>query len=82
MTNQDNLKLVFTGSVVDASFIKSILEENKIECMVRDSLTESVHAGWASGTPTTSNRVFVAIENETQAKKLIDEFLKSNETQS
>ncbi len=75
MTEQDDLKLVFTGSSVEAGFIVGILEENGIEYMLRDSLAESAHAGWASGTLTTSNRIFVMEAHEEEAKKLIAEFL-------
>lgn len=79
--HEKNLKVVYTGSVVEANFIKSILEENGIGCIVRDSLTESVHAGWASGSPESSNRVFVDETHENEAKKFISEFLKSNNSE-
>lgn len=82
MTDQDNIKLVFTGSSVEAGFIQSILAENGIEYMLRDSLTESIHAGWASGTTSTSSRIFVAHEHEEKAKQLIAEYLQSNGSQS
>ncbi len=78
MTDQDNLKAVYTGSSVEAAFIKNILEDNGIGCIVRDSLTESIHAGWASGVPESSNRLFVSQEHEAEAKKLIKEFLNSS----
>ena len=79
---EKNLKVVYTGSVVEASYIKSMLEENNIPCIQRDSLTESVHAGWASGSPESSNRIFVDEVHETEAKKFVAEFLKSNNTES
>lgn len=75
--SEKDLKVVYTGSVVEASYIKNILEKNNIPCIVRDSLTESVHAGWASGSPESSNRIFVNESLEAKAKKLIAEFLKS-----
>ena len=77
MTDQDSLILVFTGSNVDANFIKSILEDNGISCLVRDSLLESTMAGWASGSPEDSSRVFVEQENELAAKNLIEQYLAS-----
>lgn len=79
--NDQNLKVVYTGSVVEASFIQSVLEENGIGCILRDSLAESVHAGWGSGSPESSNRIFVDKSQETRAKKIIEEFLKSNNLQ-
>lgn len=77
MTQQEGLILVFTGSNVDANFIKSILEDNGIGCLVRDSLIESTLAGWASGSPEDSSRIFVKQEHEMGAKDLIEQYLNS-----
>lgn len=77
MTDHDNIKLVFTGSSVDASFLKSIFEDNGIGVMVRDSLKESTIAGWASGAPEDSCRVFVAEADFNAAEKLIEDYKKS-----
>ena len=77
MTDQEGLILVFTGSNVDANFIKIILDDNGIGCLVRDTLMESTAAGWASGSPEDSNRVFVNQDHEESAKKLITQYLAS-----
>ncbi|MCK4406916.1 MAG: DUF2007 domain-containing protein, partial [Bacteroidales bacterium] len=37
MTKQENLKLVFTGSNIEANFVKSILEDNNIGALVRNT---------------------------------------------
>ena len=76
--SDQNLKVVFTGSMVEANFIQSILEENRIGSIVRDSLEESIHAGWGSGSPESSSQIFVNESHESEAKKLIEEFLNSN----
>lgn len=78
MTDHDKIKLVFTGSSVDANFIKSILEDNGLGVLVRDSLKESTIAGWASGAPEDACRVFVAEEDSNTAEKLIEDYLKAN----
>ena len=78
MTDHDGLKHVFTGSSVDAHFIKSILLDNGINCIIRDSLTESTLAGWGSGSPETSCRVFVAEHDEEKTKTIVTDYLKSN----
>lgn len=78
MTDQDGIKLVFTGSCIDANYIKSILEDNGIGAMVRDSLKESTIASFASGSPENACRVFVSEDHKEKAEKLIQEFLKSN----
>jgi hypothetical protein len=77
MNDNDELKSVFTGSVLEADFIKSLLEENGIGAMVRNTLGESVVAGWASGAPDDAGLVFVTESHELEAKKLIEEYLKS-----
>jgi hypothetical protein len=79
MNDKENLKLVFTGSVVEASFIQSLLEENGIGALVRDTLNESLVAGWASGAPADAGLLFVAESHETEAKRLIEEYLSSKE---
>ena len=77
--DDENLKRVFTGSVVEAHFIASLLEENGIGALVRNTLEESVIAGWASGSSEDAGLVFVAQYHEEQAKVLIEEYLKSKE---
>lgn len=74
MHDQDDLKLVFTGSNLDANYLKSILEENGIGALVRDSLSESLKAGFVSGAQEDSSRVFVAEENFDKAKRIADEY--------
>lgn len=81
MSDNSKLILVFTGSAVEASFVKSILEDNRIGCHVRDTLSESSIAGWASGAPEDSNLVFVSEYHEGEAKKLVKEFLDSTESE-
>jgi hypothetical protein len=77
MKDKEELKLVFTGSVVEASFLQSMLEENGIGALVRDTLHESVVAGWASGSPDDAGLLFVSESHENEAKRLIDEYLRS-----
>jgi len=74
-----NLKDVFTGSMVEANFIKSILDENQIGSIIRDSISESVGAGWGSGSPESSSQIFVDESHEIEAKRLIAEFLNSKQ---
>lgn len=78
MSEQHDLKLVYTGSCVDANYIKSILEEQGIGVLLRDTLKESTIAGWASGAPDDACRVFVSENNFNAAKKLIKNYLNAN----
>ena len=77
MKDKEELMLVFTGSVVEASFLQSMLEENGIGALVRDTLHESVVAGWASGSPDDAGLLFVSESHENEARRLIDEYLRS-----
>jgi hypothetical protein len=77
MNEHDDLKCVFTGSVLEADFIKSLLEENGIGAMVRNTLGESLVAGWASGAPDDAGLVYVIENHEEEAKKIIEEYFKT-----
>lgn len=77
MTENDDLKLVFTGSVLDAKYLKNVLEENGIGALVRDTLDESLSAGWVSGSQEDAGLVYVAEEHLEKAKKIAEEYRKS-----
>ena len=77
--HEDDLKRVFTGSNLDANFVKSILEENGIGSMVRNTLRESLAGGYVSGAPEDSSRVFVEGKYYDDAMKLVNAYLDSLE---
>ncbi len=77
MTENDDLKQVYTGSFVEANYVKSLLEESGIGAIIRDTMKESLVAGWASGSATDSALVYVAEYHLEEAKKLVDEYLAS-----
>ncbi len=77
--HEDDLKRVFTGSNLDANFVKSILEENGIGSMVRNTLRESLAGGYVSGAPEDSSRVFVEKKYYDDAMKLVNAYLDSLE---
>ncbi len=77
MSDHESLKNVFTGSVLEADFIKSLLEESGIGAMVRNTMGESLVAGWVSGGPDDAGLVYVIESHEQEAKKIIEEYFKS-----
>jgi hypothetical protein len=79
MIDHEGLKNVFTGSVLEADFIKSMLEESGIGAMVRNTMGESIVAGWVSGGPEDAGLVYVTESHEQEAKKIIEEYLKSKD---
>jgi hypothetical protein len=75
MNDQDGLVNVFTGSVLEADYIKSLLEESGIGAMVRNTMGESLVAGWVSGGPEDAGLVYVIENHEEEAKRIIEEYL-------
>ncbi|MBU1368391.1 MAG: DUF2007 domain-containing protein [Bacteroidetes bacterium] len=73
----DDLKLVYTGSVIEAGYLAELLEENKITSILRDTLGESLITGWASGSPEDSARLYVETTYAEKAKKIIENYLAS-----
>jgi hypothetical protein len=76
----DDLKLIYTGSRVESLYLVEILEENGIGVMRRDTLSSSVQAGWADGSPEDAVRLFVSPKDFDKAKKLLDEYFASRES--
>ncbi len=73
----DDIKLVYTGSRVEAMFLKDMLEENGIGSIFKDTPANSLHARWADGTP--PDGLFVETSNNERAKNLITEYFKSRD---
>jgi hypothetical protein len=75
MSEHDKLKCVYTGSVLEAGYIKSLLEENGIGAMVRNTMGESLVAGWVSGGQQDSGLVYVIENHEEEAKRIVKDYL-------
>lgn len=79
MSQSDKTVRVFTGSKVEANFIKSVLEGNGIGAMIRNTYEESTIAGWVSGAQGDACRVFVAEHDKQEAEKLIEQIAESED---
>ena len=44
----NEIKQIYSGSVVNAEFIGSVLEENNLQFLIRNFQEESLVAGWAA----------------------------------
>jgi len=73
----EDIKLVYTGSEVEAMYIKELLKENGIGCLRKDILRSSIDAGWANGSPENSNQIFVETMNFLKAKKILEDYFSS-----
>ncbi len=76
---KDDIKLVYTGSSVEAMYIEELLKENGIGTMKMDRLQSSVDAGWADGMPEDSVQIFVENQNFDKANKVLEEYFKSRD---
>ena len=70
---------VFSGSSIDASFIKSYLEDNGIGSIVNNLLENSISAGWVNPNSGQGASVSVSAENYEKAEKLVRAYLDSRE---
>ncbi|KAF0129519.1 MAG: hypothetical protein FD155_2442 [Bacteroidetes bacterium] len=74
---QAELIQVYTGSIVEATFLKELLEEQQIGSILRDTLGESVIAGWGQGSPEDSALIFVEEEFAEKAHKVIKDYFET-----
>ncbi len=75
----DDMKLIYTGSRVESLFLEEMLVENGIGVNRRDTLSSSVQAGWANGSPEDAVRMFVDPLNFEKARKILDDYFASRD---
>ena len=73
LTMENELKRIYSGSVVNAEFIGSVLEQNDIQFLIRNFQEESLVAGWAASTIKGDASVFVFDKDYDRAMLLLDE---------
>ena len=76
-----NIYEVFSGSSIDANFIKSYLEDNGIGVIVNNLLENSISAGWVNPNSGQGATVSVSAENFEKAEKLVREYMDSRESE-
>ena len=77
MDNQTNLKLLFSGSEIDASILKEILEDNQIASLIRNDMNSGLAASFSGSLSVFAAKVLVAEKDLERAKVLLTEFEKS-----
>jgi hypothetical protein len=70
MSNQ-NLVCVFVGTSLNANYLKSVLQESGIECLVRDFLQESSLAGFAAAGSDDAASVYVDEKDLEKAEEIV-----------
>jgi hypothetical protein len=63
--------------LVEAEYLASVLKDSGIEAMLRNTLEESMIAGWASGAPEDAVLLFVTENHYDKAVKVIEEYFKT-----
>lgn len=69
----NEIKRIYSGSVVNAEYIGSVLEENGIQFLIRNYQEESLLAGWAANVIKGEASVFVFEKDYDKAMLLLDE---------
>ncbi len=67
------IKRIYSGSVVNAEYIGSVLEENGIQFLIRNYQEESLLAGWAANVIKGEASVFVFEKDYDKSMLLLDE---------
>ena len=70
---ENEIKRIYSGSLVNAEFIGSVLEDNDIQFLIRNFQEESLLAGWAANTIKGEASVFVFDRDYDKAMLLLDE---------
>ena len=70
---ENELKRIYSGSLVNAEFIGSVLEDNDIQFLIRNFQEESLVAGWAANTIKGDASVFVFEKDYENAMQLLAE---------
>ena len=69
----NEIKSIYSGSVVNAEFIGSVLADNDSQFLIRNFQEESLVAGWAAGTIKGDASVSVFEKDYDKAMLLLDE---------
>lgn len=72
---ENSLACVFIGSDIDANFIASLLKDEKIDCIVRNTYNQSISVGWVDGYQAQSTEVSVDLNDFDAAKAVVDNYL-------
>ena len=71
---------VFSGSTVDASFVKHHLDANGVATIIKNKLDESIMAGWVDPNAMMGTQIYVSAQNFEKAEQLVREYMESRDT--
>ena len=70
---ENEIKRVYSGSVINAEYIGSVLANNGIQFLIRNFQEESLCAGWAANTIKGDTSVYVFAKDFDNAMLILDE---------
>ena len=70
---KNEIKRVYSGSLINAEYIGGVLANNGIQFLIRNFQEEGLCAGWAAGTIKGDASVFVFEEDFDKAMLILDE---------
>jgi len=79
MKSDEKLQVVFTGSQVDAGFVKALLQDNDIGALIKDPYNEGIIAGYVPPGSENGIKVLVEQKNYIRASYLVEKYI--NESQ-
>ncbi len=71
----ESIELIFTGSMIEADLLAEMLEENGIPSITRNTMEESLIAGWASGSQGDAGLLYVDGMHKEAAQEIIRNYL-------
>jgi hypothetical protein len=75
----EDLKLIYTGSKVEALFLEKMLEENKIGCYLKNALDVNLEGRFTDKDPVDNTLLYVETFNADQAESLLKAYFDSRD---
>ena len=72
---EKGLVKIFIGTDIEANYIAAMLNEESVQCFVRNNFEASLAAGWADGSSDQSTELLVYPADAEKAKIVVDSYL-------
>jgi putative signal transducing protein len=79
MADHEDLIRLYTGSEIDVSVLKEVLDDNQIPSIIKNEMDSGKAAGFGGGYAGSEAHILVSENDYENAKVLLGEFLKSFE---
>ena len=72
---EKGLVKIFIGTDIEANYIAAMLNEESVQCFVRNNFESSLAAGWADGNSDQSTELLIYPDDLEKAKSIVDSYL-------